>query len=53
MSVMTIQVRVHTAWWVMPYLRSLLFVAWLTGIEVDEERAKRIAMRGIHMSIAN
>jgi hypothetical protein len=39
--------RIHVAWWVRPYLRSIAFFAVLFGMEPDCEKVARTVLKGI------
>ena len=47
MAITTLSLSVHVAWWVIPYIRSLALVCWLTGMEPDMGRVERVLSRGI------
>lgn len=38
-------IEIRVRWWVIPYLRTLLFVAWMTASMPDPDRVVRFIMR--------
>ena len=51
MATITAQVSIKRAWWVLPYLRSVAVLCWMTGLMPDLDRVVATAMRGIKIEV--
>lgn len=47
MAKMTLELKVHVAWWVKPYLHTVSFFAWMTGLQPDAGKVSDFAMKGV------
>ena len=48
----SITFEVRLAWWVRPYLYALVLFALIHGVQVDEQKASRVIMRGLKLKVA-
>lgn len=47
----TMRLSCSVSWWVVPYIRCIAVMCWLTGLEPNVDRVTTFAMRGIKIVI--
>jgi hypothetical protein len=53
MAVISINIRVAVAWWVVPYIRTVALFAALFGMTPDVDKITRTVMRGVRVRLAH
>lgn len=46
-----VTIELGWAWWVKPYVYTLILFAWLHGMQPDEEKAVRMILRGAKIKV--
>lgn len=44
---MKVKIIAKPAWWLMPYIRTLVLFSFITGLEIDHDKLQRKIQKGI------
>lgn len=47
----SIKLQVNFAWWFKPYIKALMFVSLITGLEPDEAKLQRAIKRAVSVKV--
>jgi hypothetical protein len=51
MAVLSVEVRISVAWWVVPYIHGVNLFSKLTGLSPDIDKCVAFAMRGVKAEV--